>query len=87
MAHFARIDENNIVQEVQVINNSVLDADGEFPNSEVSGQAFQASLGLDGVWLQCSYNGNFRGAYPGKDWTYDSELDEFVAPVVEPIEA
>lgn len=94
MAHFARIDENNIVQEIHVINNSVLDADGEFPQSEASGQEFQASLGIEGVWLQCSYNGNFRGAYPGKGWTYDADLDEFVAPpapevepeILEPIE-
>ena len=83
MAHFARIDENNIVQEVHVINSSVLDADGEFPASEASGQAFQASLGFEGLWLQCSYNGNFRGVYPGPGFLYDADLDEFLAPVVD----
>jgi hypothetical protein len=83
MAHFARIDDNNIVQEVHVINNAVLDADGEFPNSEASGQAFQESLGLAGRWLQCSYNGNFRGIYPGIGYTYNEANDVFVAPVVE----
>lgn len=82
MAHFACIDENNIVEKIHVINNAVLDADGDFPESEASGQAFQASLGIEGVWLQCSYNGNFRGAYPGIGWSYDPELDEFIAPVV-----
>jgi hypothetical protein len=80
MAHFARIDENNVVTDVHVINNSVLDSDGEFPDSEASGQAFQASLGFDGVWLQCSYNGNFRGVYPGPGYAYDPVADVFVEP-------
>jgi hypothetical protein len=83
MAHFARIDDNNIVQEVHVINNAVLDANGKFPDAEGSGQAFQESLGLAGRWLQCSYNGNFRGVYPGIGYTYDSIADVFVAPVIE----
>jgi hypothetical protein len=69
MAHFCRIDENNIVQEVHVINNDDIDG-GEFPASEKIGQAFQESLGLTGNWLQCSYNGSFRGAYPGPGWIW-----------------
>jgi hypothetical protein len=81
MAHFAKI-ENGIVGQVIVVNNEVL-GDLEFPESEPVGQAFIASLGLGGEWKQTSYNGNFRGAYAGAGMTYDSELDEFVAPVVE----
>jgi hypothetical protein len=42
-----------------------------------------ASLGLGGVWKQCSYNASFRAAYPGVGWTYDPENDVFVAPVIE----
>jgi hypothetical protein len=80
MAHFARINEDNMVTTVHVINNSALDFDGEFPDSEPSGQAFQASLGFDGLWLQCSYNANFRGVYPGIGFTYDPSADVFVAP-------
>jgi hypothetical protein len=79
MAHFARIDESNIVQEKHVINNDDING-GNFPESEALGQALQASLGLAGNWLQCSYSGSFRGAYPGIGWTYDAELDEFVPP-------
>jgi hypothetical protein len=86
VAHFARIDENNLVTDVHVINNSDIDG-GNFPESEPLGQAFQASLGLEGNWLQCSWSASFRGAYPGKGWTYDAELDEFIAPPApEPIE-
>jgi hypothetical protein len=79
MAHFARI-ENGIVQEVNVINNADCGG-GDFPESEPIGQAFIASLGITGTWLQCSYNANFRAAYPGPGFTYDAELDEFVAPI------
>jgi len=79
MAHFARIDENNFVQEVHVINNADIDG-GNFPDSEPLGQALQASLGLQDTWLQCSYSGSFRGAYPGMGWTYDATLDQFIPP-------
>ena len=86
MAHFARIDSGNKVQEVIVVNNDVL-TDENGVEQEAVGQAFIASLGLEGTWLQCSYNGNMRGAYPGFGFLYDAELDEFVAPIVEEPEA
>lgn len=82
MANFAEI-ENNIVQRVIVIANSDIN-DLPFPESEPVGQAFIASLGIAGTWLQTSYNGNFRGNYAGIDYTYNSalgEYGEFVAPV------
>jgi hypothetical protein len=84
MAHFALVNSDGIVETVQVINNDVLDANGEFPESEVSGQAFQASLGLsrkDAVWLQTSYNNNFRYNYAGIDYTYDENRDAFIPPM------
>ncbi len=84
MAHFAKI-ENNIVTQVLVVANSDCGG-GEFPASEPVGQAFLASLGLEGDWKQTSYNSNFRGVYASKGWTYDSVNDVFVAPVVEPVE-
>ena len=82
MAHFARIDSENKVQEVIVVNNDVVtDENGD--EQEALGQAFIASLGMGGTWLQCSYNGSMRGVFPGFGFTYDAELDVFVAPVVE----
>jgi hypothetical protein len=77
MAHFAKMN-GNIVEQVIVVSND------DAPTEEV-GQAFIASLGLDGQWLQTSYNNNFRGTYANVGYTYDTELDEFVAPVVEEI--
>lgn len=81
MAHVARIDEDGIVREVHVVNNSDLPDDGAFtPEVEAAANAFQHSLGLEGVWRLTSYNGNFRGRYAGIGYKYDSDLDEFVAP-------
>jgi hypothetical protein len=80
MAHFAQVKDNQ-VQQVIVVSNSDCGS-VEFPESEPIGQAFISSLGLDGQWLQTSYNGNFRGTYAGIGYTYDAELDEFIAPVI-----
>jgi len=79
VAHFAEVDEYNIVRNVIVINNSDCGG-GEFPDSEPIGQDFIASIGIAGDWLQTSYNGNFRGQYAGQGMTYDPALDEFVSP-------
>ena len=78
MAHFAKV-ENNIVKDVIVVANSDCGG-GDFPASEAVGQAFIASLGIAGDWKQTSYSGSFRGTYAGLGWSYDSELDVFVAP-------
>ena len=80
MAHFAQVDEYQIVHNVIVIDNSDC-AGGDYPDSEPIGQAFIASIGIDGEWLQTSYNGNFRGTYAGQGMTYDPVLDEFVSPI------
>ena len=80
MAHFAKV-ENNIVKEVIVIADSDCGG-GNFPASEPVGQAFIASIGLGGEWLQTSYNSNFRGKYAGSEMIYNPELDEFTAPVL-----
>lgn len=85
MAHFARV-EDGIVREVIVVGNDDC-AGGEYPASEAAGQAFINSIGLNGVWKQTSYNGNFRGTYAGIGFAYDSELDVFVAPTVAEEEA
>ncbi len=77
MAHFARINNDNIVQEVIVVANSDCD-DLAFPESEPIGQAFIASIGLPGTWLQTSYNGNFRGVYAGIGYIWDGA--EFCSP-------
>lgn len=77
MAHFVQMDNNNKVVNCIVIGNDDC-AGGNFPESEAAGQEFIASLGLDGIWLQTSYNNNFRGMYASIGYTYDSINDVFV---------
>jgi len=77
MAHFAHINEFSIVDRVIVISNDDCGG-GDFPESEPIGQAYIASLGLDGLWLQTSYSGSFRGMYAGTGCCYDSSTDNFV---------
>lgn len=78
MAHFAEI-KNNIVQQVIVVSNDDCGG-GNFPESEPIGQAFLASLGLTGEWLQTSYHNNFRDCYASAGWIYDATADKFIAP-------
>jgi hypothetical protein len=78
MAHFAKLDENNVVLAVHVVNNDVLITDGV--ESEQTGIDFLTGLHGHTNWKQTSYNGNFRGTYAGIGYIYDEELDEFVAP-------
>jgi len=86
MAHFAKLDANNVVTEVIVINNAVVE-DLPFPESEPLGVAFCQSLyGADTVWKQTSYNGNFRVRYAGPGYTFvvkeiDGQMvEEFIPP-------
>lgn len=77
MAHFAKLDENNIVLEVNVVNNEALDAS----NEEASGIAFLTEWsGGHSNWKQTSYNGTFRKNYCGAGYTYDSVRDAFIPP-------
>lgn len=81
MAHFAKINSNNIVEEVIVVNNEVL-LDSNGIEQETLGIAFCKEL-FGGEWVQTSYNANFRGHYAGIGMTYDAIKDEFVALITE----
>lgn len=78
MAHFAKIVDNKVTEIIVVSNDDC--GGGDYPNSELIGQAFIASLGFDGLWLQTSYHANFRAYYAGIGYTYDAVNDVFVAP-------
>jgi len=87
MAHYAIIDERNVV--IQVITGvdetvTQIDTDG----TQVGGSTeawetfYTAQLKNPNLFvLRCSYNGNMRGKYPAINDTYDLNLDEFVSPV------
>jgi hypothetical protein len=79
MAHFAKLDDNNIVTEVLVVNNQViLKTDGT--ESELKGKQFLNATFGQAKWVQTSYNSNFRKNYAGIGFTYDSERDAFIPP-------
>jgi hypothetical protein len=78
MAHFAQLDENNVVTQVIVVSNADT-ADANGVEKESIGVAFCEKL-LGGTWKQTSYNGNFRKNYAGIGYTYNAEIDAFVPP-------
>lgn len=80
MAHFAKLDENNVVLEVNVVhNNELIDENGG--ESEAKGIEFltQWSGGYT-RWKQTSYNASFRKHYAGIGYTYNAARDAFIPP-------
>ncbi len=71
MAHWAEIDENNIVLRVTV-------GDNDDPNGD---EGYRWLIdNLSGTWIKTSYNGNIRKNYAGIGYTYDEERDAFIPP-------
>ena len=77
MAHFAKIENDVVVQVIVVDNKDTADASGN--EKEYIGAAFCERL-LGGTWKQTSYNGNFRKNYAGLGYTYDAARDAFIPP-------
>ena len=76
MAHFAEIDDSNIVTRVIVVNNNeCLDDNGN--ESESVGIARCVEL-FGGTWVQTSYNARIRKNYAGIGYTWDSGRDAFI---------
>jgi hypothetical protein len=80
MAHFARLDENNIVTEVIVISNDdLLDENGV--EQEALGVAVCEQVAGAGPWIQTSYNGNFRKKYAAIGDTYQPDAEVFYSTI------
>ena len=101
MAHFAKINSDNYVEQVIVVSNCAIggcigknhwdyqeeyhkdhDKGIDFPESESLGQKVIADSGIEGRWLQTSYNNKFRVSFAGTGSYYNEELDVFVSPEV-----
>lgn len=80
MAHFAKLDQNNVVLEVHVVhNNELLDENGV--EQEQRGVDFLINWSNGYLaWKQTSYNGTFRKNYAGIGYTYDPQRDAFIPP-------
>jgi len=81
MAHFAELDENNIVKRVIVVGNDVPTANGPLGENDmhVDGETYCKKL-FGGNWKQTSYHGNFRGTYAGKGFSFDVSKNKFIPP-------
>ena len=78
MAHFAELNEQNVVTQVIVVhNNELLDNGVE---SEAKGVAFCQSLFGHDRWKQTSYNATIRKNYAGVGYNYDATRDAFIPP-------
>ena len=76
MAHFAELDENNVVTQIIVVHNNEL-IDENKNESEQKGIDFCVNL-FGGTWIQTSYNGNIRKNYAGIGYTYDESRNAFI---------
>lgn len=85
MAHFARLDNNNVVTDILVVDNDRL-FDIKNPTSgkesEIQGILYLQRVLKDknSKWKQCSYSGSFRKNYPGVGFIYDEGKDAFIPP-------
>jgi len=74
MAHWAEIDETNIVLRVTVGDN----------NDPAGDEGYQWLIdNLGGTWIKTSYNGNIRKNFAGIGYVYDPIRDAFIAPMPE----
>jgi hypothetical protein len=79
MAHFAKLDSNNIVTGVFTVKNSVIQTNGA--DDEAKGINFLKKIyGSDTVWKQTSFNGNIRKNYAAIGYSFDEGRDAFIAP-------
>ena len=82
MAHFAELDNNNVVTRVIVVGNDVKTAAGPLGENDmhVDGETWCQNFFKGGTWKQTSYNNNFRKQYCGKGYTFDAAKNKFISP-------
>lgn len=78
MAHFAELNDSNVVLRVIVISNEDVDANGGDYHADA--EAFVKSKFGGHLWKQCSYNHKARKLFPGKGYTYDASKNKFLPP-------
>ena len=79
MAHFAQLDDNNVVTQVIVVHNNDCQIGGV--ELEDAGIVFCKTLfGPLTKWKQTSYNGTIRKNYAGIGFVYDADRDAFIPP-------
>ena len=80
MAYFAKLNNNNIVENVISINNTVITDNNGIEQEQLGVDFINNLYGTNDIWKQTSYNNNFRKNYAGIGFQYDSQRDAFIAP-------
>ena len=75
MAHFAELDNNNVVLRVVVVGNDCVPSD-----EHIDGETWCVNFFKTPNWKQTSYNNNFRKQYCGTGFTYDAAKNKFISP-------
>ena len=75
MAHFAELDNNNVVLRVVVVGNDCVPSD-----EHIDGETWCVNFFKGGTWKQTSYNHNFRKQYCGTGYTFDAAKNKFISP-------
>jgi len=78
MAHFAQLNENDIVIQVIVINNSELLGENGKESEQIGIDFCKSLFGQNTVWKQTSYNSTFRKNYAGVGFYFNEILDAFI---------
>ncbi len=76
MAHFAKLNENNIVTQIVVVANEVLLDNNGIEQEQMGADFLNATFG-DAIWVQTSYNNSIRGQYAEIEGFYDSTKNKF----------
>ena len=79
MAYYAKIGPGNIVTRIDTLDNYILLKDG-VENEQQGVEFLQKLFNNRDVYIQTSYNGNFRKNYAGRGYKYDQARDAFIAP-------
>jgi hypothetical protein len=77
MAHFAKINSDNVVEVVNVFSNDDINSNGGDYSAEAE-TWINSKWG--GTWKQCSYNKSQRGKFPGKGWNWSPTKEKFYDP-------
>ena len=80
MAHFAELDQNNVVLRVLVVANEDTADENQNEIEEIGIEFLQSLLGENTIWKQTSYNNRIRKNYAGIGYTYDETRDAFIPP-------
>ena len=75
MAHFAELDNNNVVLRVVVVGNDCVPSD-----EHIDGETWCVNFFKTPNWKQTSYNNNFRKQYCGVGFTFDAAKNIFIGP-------